>query len=418
LIVNNKIVEQGFLWFIDNLDDFILILSETGKILIINKVAAAYYGGRDPAILAGQNYFDLLAALKCEAPIVTTDLVNKNLGKIVERKQTMTLLEKQRTIVWSLTRLMGENEIDAYMLFGKDITEQNQEMLTVANGQKVEKQEQVDVITKGVVALNKEQKIHHRSHVLFVEDQSVVSFVVQNMLSNLGCDTDIAPNGQSALELVKQNHYDLIFMDIGLPDMDGYEVTRRIRKNENNPWKRVPIVALTAHASPESKQFCLDVGMNAALIKPLLGEVALDTLKTFIPNYFLAPKMMPSEEEMKSSIFTNTGKIVDFEAAKQITGLSRETVQGFLDMFVENISKDEIKLDRAFYRKDWKAVRDIIHKLRGSCDYCGTTKLKEACVRLEDYIVSEAVELRETFYQQVREEMQALKWYVKSTTNS
>ena len=71
-------------------------------------------------------------------------------------------------------------------------------------------------------------------------------------------------------------------MDIGLPDIDGYEATKRIRFNEINK-QHVPIVALTAHASEENTKYCIDIGMNAVLAKPLVQEKAEEILDSFIP---------------------------------------------------------------------------------------------------------------------------------------
>lgn len=374
---------------------------------MINPVAATFYGSKDPTILTGRNYFDLLITLKLEPPISSVDLTKNGSGKVVERKRTTILLkEQQHTIEWSLSNLVSNNRTHAYVLAGKDV------------GEKIGGLPQTKGEIKGSSLLLNEQKVpDNKNRILIVEDQSVGAVVVQNMLNNLGCDVDVAPNGQTALELVKQYLYDLIFMDIGLPDMDGYEVTKAIRKYESNSEHKVPIVALTAHASPESKQFCLDIGMNAALTKPLLEDTAVDVLKAFIPSRGSASKVVPSAQEVKSGIFTTTGKIVDFEVAKKATGMNNEAVEAFLNMFVENILRDEVILDRAFYRGDWEKIEEIIHKLRGSCDYCGAIKLKEVCIRLEDYITSKKIELRETLYNQVREEMQALKWYVKSTVN-
>ncbi len=119
--------------------------------------------------------------------------------------------------------------------------------------------------------------------VLVVEDSTLAAKVARSLLIELGCSVDIAENGQTAITFIKSNDYDLIFMDVGLPDIDGYEVTRRIRLFELNKDIRIPIVALTAHVDEENKQYCIDLGMNAVLSKPLTKEKAVDILNAFIP---------------------------------------------------------------------------------------------------------------------------------------
>jgi len=98
------------------------------------------------------------------------------------------------------------------------------------------------------------------TRVLVVEDNFIAQQVAKALLSQLACHVDIASNGEDALTLFEQNEYDLIFMDIGLGEgMDGYEVTYHIRK-QSNAKKNTPIIALTAHASEDNKQRCIEIG--------------------------------------------------------------------------------------------------------------------------------------------------------------
>ena len=125
------------------------------------------------------------------------------------------------------------------------------------------------------------------SRILIVEDQLQSSIVVKTILNNFGCNVDVAKDGQTAIDFFKNNSYDLILMDIGLPDINGYEVTKQIRLYEKSFNTRVPIVALTAHFSEEEKQRCLEASMNAIFIKPLLKEKMIDILTAFVPEYLI-----------------------------------------------------------------------------------------------------------------------------------
>lgn len=123
-----------------------------------------------------------------------------------------------------------------------------------------------------------------QSTILLVEDQCIAAKIARNILLNLSCQIDVAVDGKTALELIKHRHYDLIFMDIGLPDINGHEVTRRIRANESAKSKPVPIIALTAHGDTENQQLCRDAGINAIITKPLRTSEAIDVLTAFIPH--------------------------------------------------------------------------------------------------------------------------------------
>lgn len=119
-----------------------------------------------------------------------------------------------------------------------------------------------------------------RCKILLVEDHPTAGMIAKRILAGLNCDVDIANNGKTAIKLVEQNAYDLVFMDIGLPDMDGYEVAKYIRSHTIQSIAEIPIVALTAHADDENKH----ASMNAVIIKPLTNEQAEKFLNAFIPE--------------------------------------------------------------------------------------------------------------------------------------
>jgi len=119
--------------------------------------------------------------------------------------------------------------------------------------------------------------------ILVVEDDTINQLVIDGMLKNLGCSTDIAFNGVKALQYFEKNQYDLVFMDCLMPEMDGFETTRRIRiiEQNNNVVKKVPIIAFTAKAMKGDKEQCIEAGMNDYLTKP----VTISNLKALINKY-------------------------------------------------------------------------------------------------------------------------------------
>src|ERR1700693_59855 len=112
--------------------------------------------------------------------------------------------------------------------------------------------------------------IFNKHKVLLVEDNQIISRISKDLLESLNCTVDIAPDGKTALELVDEFYYDLILMDIGLPDIDGYKVTQDIRTCDIT----TPIIAITAHTEDEERQKCIEVGMNEMITKPLTQEIA------------------------------------------------------------------------------------------------------------------------------------------------
>jgi CheY-like chemotaxis protein len=114
--------------------------------------------------------------------------------------------------------------------------------------------------------------------VLLAEDNPVNQIVAVKMLERLDCRVDVANDGAEALALAEARAYDLIFMDIQMPRLDGLETTRRIRAG-TGPCSRVPIVAMTANALPGDRERCIDAGMSDYVTKPIAPESLREALE-------------------------------------------------------------------------------------------------------------------------------------------
>lgn len=114
---------------------------------------------------------------------------------------------------------------------------------------------------------------HHKNkHILVVDDMPVNRTLMSETLKKMGHSIDIAANGKEALDLIRDNNYDIVFMDCHMPEMDGYQATVEIRVREQETRKHLPIIAITADAMKGNEQRCLDVGMDDFLTKPLKKE--------------------------------------------------------------------------------------------------------------------------------------------------
>lgn len=122
-----------------------------------------------------------------------------------------------------------------------------------------------------------------RKRILVVEDAPIAQKAATLILRTLNCQVDVAEDGASALRLFEANDYDLILMDIGLPDMDGFTVTKLVREKENNQ-SHIPIVALTANSDFSEESVFLGAGMDEFLLKPLNKINAMNMLEKFSSN--------------------------------------------------------------------------------------------------------------------------------------
>lgn len=265
------------------------------------------------------------------------------------------------------------------------------------------------------------KSLKHR--ILLVEDNSVAQTVAKVMLSECHCQVDTAIDGQSALQLWKKNKYDLIFMDVGLPDMDGYQVTHHIRVHEVAKKYYTPIIALTAHVGEENKQRCIESGMNAVISKPLTQKKCCDILSSFIPSIQKAKEIpehglfdLPAtvEELFELSQFP----IFDVEEGIKTTG-TEDTLCDILNLMLnQSLVEDIALLKKAHAQGDWEQTQKIIHKIKGGVVYVGATRIKIACQYLERYWKSGQRDLLEQLYQQVLKVINETTFEMKQWVNA
>lgn len=124
-----------------------------------------------------------------------------------------------------------------------------------------------------------QQFMSQKPRILLVEDDKINQKVASMMLQTINCEFEICDNGKQALERIVNKHYDLLLLDLGLPDLDGYEVTRQIRKSENENT-HLPIVAITAFVSENELNKCFAVGMDDIVIKPVKRDHLQQTIAT------------------------------------------------------------------------------------------------------------------------------------------
>ena len=117
-------------------------------------------------------------------------------------------------------------------------------------------------------------------HALVVEDAKIPQKLTVMILESLQCQIDTAETGKEALDLTKEHHYDIIFMDLGLPDIDGFTVTKKIRERKKNLDPSI-IIALTAHKEESMRKQAFEAGMDDFIIKPLTEAKAKEIFEKY-----------------------------------------------------------------------------------------------------------------------------------------
>ena len=243
--------------------------------------------------------------------------------------------------------------------------------------------------------------------ILVVEDHAIAAKIAQQVLAQLHYQVDVAESAKIALTLLKKNYYDLVLMDIGLPDTNGEELTHQLllQPDKHNP--SLPVIGLTAHIDAGNTRRCIDAGMSAVYAKPLTTEKALEIVHAFIPEHTQLPSSAPSLHA-EVDIFKGLA-ILDINRARQFMGNKQFLKEG-LALLVSSLTEELGILKKQHQKKDWQAIKALAHKWRGGASYCGARRLEKACEQLETALqTGAACEQAEDLYQQLIRETEATK---------
>jgi PAS domain S-box-containing protein len=219
--------------------------------------------------------------------------------------------------------------------------------------------------------------------ILIAEDHPTNQRLAQLLLERLGYRADAAANGQEALRALRRQPYDVVLMDVQMPEMDGLEATRAICR-EWPPGQRPRIVALTATAAREDREACLEAGMDDYLSKPIRPAELIAALQRAIAA---APPADAGEAPPDAEAARDTGEVLDPEAVRNLQGMLgagfAATLPQLIDTFLGNSPGLLDKLQRALEQGDGEGVRRAAHALKSSSATFGATEFAALCKEAE-----------------------------------
>ncbi|MBF7053536.1 response regulator [Halomonas sp. KAO] len=212
------------------------------------------------------------------------------------------------------------------------------------------------------------------AELLVVEDNPVNQRVARAMLERLGCRVSLADSGGEALTLTRQRQFDLIFMDVQMPDIDGLEVTRRLRRRQG--WlTEVPIVAMTAGGPGGEPSSCLAAGMSGYLAKPLLPEPLLEVLKRHLGS---------GEGELGEPLAMNQQAVLDPRVLNSLLGsLGKSGLTRLVALYRDQSGAHLAQVSSALASSDADRLRHAAHQLKGESSSLGAVTVAEFAARIE-----------------------------------
>jgi signal transduction histidine kinase/DNA-binding NarL/FixJ family response regulator/HPt (histidine-containing phosphotransfer) domain-containing protein len=223
------------------------------------------------------------------------------------------------------------------------------------------------------------------ARILVAEDYLANQILVSRFLENFGCHVTMTNNGAEAIEALKRQNYDLIFMDCQMPVMDGYQAATQIRaiEREANPVKRMPIIALTAHALAGDKAKCLDAGMDEWVTKPFTRKDLNEVLQKWLPESLI---IVGSSETHKTE-FSDDSPAIDCNFLQQNFDLSNpddlEFLASLLKVFQESTDQTLAALQTSIENRDAEQIRKLAHGLKSISGNVGAMKLSALCKTME-----------------------------------
>jgi len=214
--------------------------------------------------------------------------------------------------------------------------------------------------------------------ILVAEDNKINQKLAQNIFEGLGYKPDIVQNGLEVIEKVRNEDYDLIFMDVQMPEMDGLDATRFIVNKLTLP-KRPVIIAMTAFALEGDKEKCIEAGMNDYISKPFMIEEIVDKIvKWFGEENKITQNKYTVKEEVNNLVDQSVIRRLK-EMAPDDPNFLKEVIEMFLEQAPE-IIRD---MEESYKKKAFELMGAAAHKLKGSSLNMGAKKLAEVCRELE-----------------------------------
>ncbi|MGD2118176.1 MAG: transporter substrate-binding domain-containing protein [Chromatiales bacterium] len=306
-------------------------------------------------------------------------------GEQTAGKIRQTVAGKELTIIAMITaygRQAVEHHIDSALLDGIVVKPLTSSQLFDAIMQTSSEHAVADRMPQSAAALKWQSELLV-GEVLLVEDKHINQQVARELLQQMGLQVRVSSNGQKALDFVRRHKPDLVLMDIQMPEMDGYQATREIRKIY--PSDILPILAMTAHAMVGDAEKSLRAGMNGHVTKPVNPQLLYHTLAQWLPKKPSEPvAQLPAAAVVDEPVWPDALPGINLAAGLKQIGGNRELYQRLLQEFIENHGQAADHIEQALQQNDLETARREAHSLRGIAANIGAEPLAKAAATIDE----------------------------------
>ena len=219
-------------------------------------------------------------------------------------------------------------------------------------------------------------------NVLLVEDNTLNQVLAQKVLTDWGWKVEVADNGLIGVEKIEQGNFDLVLMDIQLPEMDGYEATRHIREKMKPPKSNIPIVAMTAHAISGEEEKCVKVGMNGYVSKPFNPQNLYQKIMTVLN---VKGNGKPHTNYIHTMETSGHHKHTNLTYLRKLANGSDEFISQMLTLFIEQTPEAVDRMEKHLHDHNWELLSKVAHKMKPSIMFVGLKELEKDVKNVEDY---------------------------------
>lgn len=212
--------------------------------------------------------------------------------------------------------------------------------------------------------------------ILVAEDNPINQIVIVRLLELLGHVPAIASDGKKALAMLEKDKYDCVFMDVQMPEFDGLETTREIRKRESRTGQHLPIIAMTAYAMKGDKQRCFTAGMNAYMAKPINRHDIEMMLARFFPSASRAGVCNQLKHAVRSAEWDMSVALARVEG-------DRTLLSELVRIFLDESPRELHALREAIARGECEVIHRVAHTLKGELSYMGIVEAARVAKELE-----------------------------------